>query len=209
MKLAALYSGGKDSHLATSIYFDQIEYLVTIIPKSRFPYMYHPINLHILDRHAQSMGKEILKFEQESEDELEILKEAMAELKSHGVTGIVTGAIASNYQYSRILRLAEQFNLKVIAPLWHIDIDDYLRLYRDYGLKAIIVGVYAYPLDDSYLLREYDRELAYYFNTISINPYGEGGEFETFVYQSNIMPRVEFRINRIEGKNNSWTAYLE
>ncbi|MCS7122338.1 MAG: diphthine--ammonia ligase [Candidatus Micrarchaeota archaeon] len=208
MKLAALYSGGKDSHLAVSIYRDKIEYLINIIPKSRFPYMYHPINLELVKTHAENMGISLLRFHQESDNELEALERAMSEVKDLGCDGIVTGAIGSKYQFSRIQRIASRLDLEVYSPLWQIDLDRYFELYDRYRVKALIVGVYAYPLDKKYLLREFNRELADELVNHSINPFGEGGEFESFVVESSIMTRVDYRVDRIEGKLNSWTAYL-
>ena len=60
-----------------------------------------------------------------------------------------------------------------------------MRELIDAGFKVIIVGVFAYPLDESWLLREIDNkfiEEAVELNKkYKIHVAGEGGEFETFV----------------------------
>lgn len=208
MKLAALYSGGKDSHLAISIYRDKVEYIINIIPNSRFPYMYHPINLDLVDRHAENLKIPLLKFYQREDNELEVLERALREVKDLGCEGVVTGAIASNYQFSRIQRLASEIGLEIYSPLWHIDVERYFELYNRYKIRALIVGVYAYPLDKKYLLREFNRDLANELIEKNINPFGEGGEFESFVVESSIMPKIDYKVERIEGKLNSWTVHL-
>lgn len=210
MKLGVLYSGGKDSHLVLNLLKDSISALITVYPSNSFPYLYHSINLNIVKEHSKRLNLPLISLSQEELSEVEALDKAVKiAIDKYKITGIAAGAIASNYQKQRIEKIANKYNLKTYFPLWNIKIDDYFYLYEKYKIEAIITGVYAYPLDEKYLLRSYSKELAKYFNSLGINPYGEGGEFESLVYSSLVLEKINYKVEKIEGKLNSWTAYIK
>ncbi len=75
--------------------------------------------------------------------------------------------------------------MKCFNPLWDKDEFEYLnKLIKD-KFKVIIVGVFAYPLDKSWLGREINEKFIEETRELNkkykIHPAGEGGEFETFV----------------------------
>ncbi len=209
MKLAILYSGGKDSHLALNIYFKHIVGLITIKPLDKHPYMYHNVNIDLVKIHSNIMNIPLLYWEQKDK-ELSALYQALDyAIKIWNIDGIVSGVIASNYQYSRIKNICDKLDLELYVPLWGIDIDNYFDLYDKYLIKSILVGIYAYPLNQEYLFKEYNKRLALELESLNINPFGEGGEFESFVYTSKILPKIDYKIISIEGKHNSWTGHIK
>src|SRR4030042_1445770 len=74
-------------------------------------------------------------------------------------------------------------DLQCLNPLWKKDQKELLEEIVEEDYKAIISGVFAYPLDRSWLGREIDREmidrLVKLQEKYGINPAGEGGEIET------------------------------
>ena len=206
MKLAALFSGGKDSAFAIYIaqqYGWEITHLVTLVSKSQESYMFHVPNIHLVDSLAEAMDIPLIKHETagEKEEELEDLKDA---LSIPGIDGVLTGAIASDYQWSRINRVCHHLNLRVFSPLWRKDHAMLVKDMIDAGFEIMIVGVYAHGLGEEWLGRILDRdafgELLALKEKYGISPAGEGGEFETLVLDA---PHFKKRL-AVERMEKEW-----
>ncbi len=198
MNVAALFSGGKDSTYA--VYLAQqrgwnVKYLVSLFPKVDDSYMFHVPNIHLTPMLAEAMEIEFIKKETagEKEKELEDLKEVLATLD---VDGVLTGAIASNYQRSRIETICQELGLTCHNPLWHLEQKGILEEMMSAGFRIMFVGVYAEGLSTDWLGRMLDAdalaELEVIAETYGINISGEGGEFETLVLDGpNFSKRLE------------------
>ncbi len=108
MQLASLYSGGKDSNYA--LYLAQqagfeVETLVTLLPQEG-SWMYHVPNIRWTGLLAQALGIPQVqeKAGEGEEEELEALQRAVSKTE---VDGLVVGAVASDYQYSRVNQVCE------------------------------------------------------------------------------------------------------
>jgi uncharacterized protein (TIGR00290 family) len=149
------------------------------------------------------------------EEELKDLKQAIKTAKEkYGIQGIVTGALHSEYQRSRIQKICDELELECINPLWHMNEIEYLKKLVASKFKVIIIGVFAYPLDQTWLQREINdkfiEEVIDLKDEYKIHPAGEGGEFETFVVNCPLFER-ELKIikHEAEGKGNSWKLNIE
>ena len=187
MRLAALVTGGKDSILA--LYRAQkmghtIEVLATMIPKRSDSYMFHFPNIHLTDHISRAVDIPLVKAETSGIKETELidLKKLLASLD---VDGVVSGAILSSYQKERIGRICEELGLESVTPLWHQDPYNLMKELIDLKFKVIIVGVYAYGLDQTWLGKEIDTEtlekLVELNEKFQISLVGEGGEYESLV----------------------------
>lgn len=190
MRLAALYSGGKDSTFA--LYLAQqmgheISNLVTILPKEQESWIFHVPNLNMVPLLSESMGIPLMTADTigTEEGDMEGLRRALSSLD---VEGVVTGAVWSDYQWDRINTVCGDLGLKVITPLWRKDQDAVLNDMIDSGIKAMIIGCYAEGLDESWLGRIIDRsameELTVLRERYGISVIGEGGEYETLTLDS-------------------------
>ncbi len=189
MKVAALFSGGKDSTYATykaMALGHEVEFLVTIVPEREDSWMFHHQNIRLTTVQAELMGLKqiIVSSSGVREKELEDLFNVLSRL-SGSIEGIVSGAIASKYQKTRIDRVCEALGLESIAPLWGRDPVKLMYEQLDSGIEAMIVGCYAMGLNEKWLGRKIDeeaiRELEGLYKKYGVNPAGEGGEIETFV----------------------------
>jgi len=162
----------------------EIASLLTIRPADPVSMMFHVPNLSVTPLQAEAMGVPLLEeTAQPGEDgELDALRQAF---RRADADGIVVGAIASDYQHSRVNRIAAELGLRVFAPLWR---QDPSRLVHDYlaaGLRIVFSSVSADGFDASWLGRPWDAEtvedLLRLHATRGIHPCGEGGEFETLV----------------------------
>ncbi|MCH7771486.1 MAG: hypothetical protein IIA49_10810 [Bacteroidetes bacterium] len=79
-------------------------------------------------------------------------------IKKYKIQGIVSGALASNYQKQRIDNICNELNLKSIAPLWHIDPEKYLKDLIKNNFKAIITGIAAEGLNKDFLGKKINND---------------------------------------------------
>jgi ABC transporter with metal-binding/Fe-S-binding domain ATP-binding protein len=207
MRLAALYSGGKDSTLALYIAEQMghsVEYIVNIIASSDDSMIFHVPNSNMVPLLAESMGKKLITAETKGneDDDMDALRKALKDLD---VDGIVTGAVWSDYQWERINAVCDPLNLVCLSPLWRKDQDTVFKELIDSDITAVIAGVYADGLDDTWLGRNvcenYD-ELKRLSATKKISIIGEGGEYETLTLDS---PLQSSRL-AIEGYEKEWNG---
>jgi ABC transporter with metal-binding/Fe-S-binding domain ATP-binding protein len=207
LKLAVLFSGGKDSTYATWVAEHQgwdIETLVSIFPKSVESLMFHFPNIRWTRIQAQAMGVPHRTIET-SKDELLSLREGLDKMREAlGIDGVVTGAVASDYQKSRIDQICDTLGIKSFAPLWHKDPKILVADLKAAGFKIILSGVAASGLDKSWLGQELTDERWATLEKLSrkhgIHLTGEGGEYETFVLDA---PHFNDRIS-IEKSHYEW-----
>jgi diphthine-ammonia ligase len=187
MKVAALFSGGKDSVFA--VYITQqfgwdVSHLVTVLPVKQDSYMFHSINIHLTELLAQAIDIPLVKKSTKGEKETELidLKNLLQDLE---IDGVISGAIASEYQRTRIEKICDEIGIKSFTPLWHKNQELLLRDQVKAGFHSIIVGVFASGFDETWLGKTIDEEaintLVHLNKKYGINIAGEGGEFETLV----------------------------
>ncbi len=183
MKAIALFSGGKDSTYAIYLAMQQgfeIEKLVTIYPKREDSYMYHVPAIDRTRYQAEAMGipQDIHSIGDSVEDLMEVLSH-------YDVDAVISGAIASNFQKTKIEEVCTELGMLSYAPLWGKDQNLLLRDMLLADFKIMIVAVAAYGLDERFLGRILDdsmlRSLQEMERRYRINVSGEGGEYETFV----------------------------
>jgi diphthine-ammonia ligase len=201
VKLGVLFSGGKDSVFACyrAAERNEVACLITLVSENLDSYMFHTPNIRATAQQAEAMGFPQLSWPTrgEKETELKDLRDALSAARDRfGIEGVVTGAIESVYQAARIQRIARDLDLWCFNPLWQINQVDYLGLLLSKGFKVIISGVFACPLDSSWLGAELTEKLVSRLADLQrryqINPSGEGGELETFVLDGpNFRKRIE------------------
>ncbi len=210
MKVSALFSGGKDS--AYSLYLVQqqgweVVSLLTVVPKASDSYMFHHPNIRWTRLQAEALGIPI-RYRDSSglkEEELKDIEALMRKEKEAG--GFVCGAIASDYQWSRLNEIAHRLGRPLHAPLWR---KDQLTLLEDMvhaGFKFMIAGVYAEGFDEGWLGKVITSksiaELKALRDKYRISVSGEGGELETFVLDG---PNFSKAI-RVEEAHANWSRH--
>lgn len=189
MRMAVLYSGGKDSTYAMMKAIEdghEITHLITITPKRDDSYMFHHPCIDLTRLQAESMGIKHTMRESSGEKEVELgdLKTALSEIKGE-IDGVVTGAVSSNYQKSRIDSICSELGIESVAPLWGMEAAEVLKGAVDAGIEFIITSVSTGGLDDSWLGRKIDRpaidELVKISEKEPFNVQFEGGEAESLV----------------------------
>ena len=124
MKVAVLFSGGKDSCLALWYAIHQgwdIATLISIHPENRDSWMFHypAVTLTRLQAQTMDLPLVIVDTSGEKDRELEDLTACLIDMKELlGVEAIVSGAVASEYQRTRIDSICNRIGLRGFTPLW-------------------------------------------------------------------------------------------
>jgi diphthine-ammonia ligase len=218
--VGVLFSGGKDSAFATYLAKREgyrVACLISILSENMDSYMFHTPAVSKVRKQAEAMNVPLVlqKTKGVKESELKDLEKAIRNAKEkYKIQGIVTGAVESVYQASRVQEICNELDLECFNPLWQKDQIELLEELVKYGFMVIITSVAAYPLDGSWLGKEIDRDFIVKMKALNekykINPAGEGGEFETFtLYSPLFRKRLRVKDKIISGKENSWRMELE
>jgi ABC transporter with metal-binding/Fe-S-binding domain ATP-binding protein len=219
MRLGVLFSGGKDSTLALHMAAEKEEVvcLITLVSKNPESYMFHTPNIDITALQAEALGLPLVSVvtEGQKEEELEDLEKAISQAKTQfNLDGIVTGAVESVYQASRIQRICSHLNVWCFNPLWKHNQKKLLESLIEKNLNVIISGVFAYPLDENWLGKKMDmtviRRLIDLQKQYGISPSGEGGEIETTVLDAPLFKkRIEVLDSGVAARGNSGVFHIK
>ena len=214
MKLAALFSGGKDSTFAIYLAKKQgheINCLLTIFPKSEESHLLHHPNMAWTSLQAESMNIPQITEESlsdETQSELDLIEKILIKAKKDfQIEGMVHGGIKSKFQKNNFEKLCDKLNLKSISPLWDTDPKQYMNDLVDSKFDFIITSVSSAGLDDTWLGKKIQKddlaELEKLSDKFEFNLNFEGGEAETFVVDC---PLFSHPIDIIKGEK-TWDGY--
>ena len=213
MKLGVLFSGGKDSTFALdkAVEKEQVTCLITVLSKNPESYMFHTPNIHLTKLQAEAIGLPLITkvTEGKKEEELKDLEQAITEaINQHDIEGVVTGAVESVYQAERVQRICNRLDIWCLNPLWKRNQRQLLEELVGKRFNVIISGIFAYPLDETWLGKQIDTDiigmLVELEKKFGISPSGEGGEIETTVLDAPLFKkRIEILASEVEAKGNS------
>jgi ABC transporter with metal-binding/Fe-S-binding domain ATP-binding protein len=219
MKLGVLFSGGKDSTYAAWLAKKaghSIDCLITLVSQNKESYMFHTPSIELVEKQAQIMDIHLIKKETSGvkEEELIDLEKAIYKaIMKHEIQGVVTGAVESVYQATRIQEICNKLGIECFNPLWQKNQIELLDELIKSKFEAIIVGAFAYPFDAKWLGRKIDLKFIEKIKELEekykINPAGEGGEFESFILNCPLFKKpLKVKDLQISGEGNSWRAEL-
>jgi diphthine-ammonia ligase len=212
LQLGALISGGKDGLLAMEIMKKQnqdIACLITIESGNPDSFMFHTPNTHVVEGQAKSMGIPLIKQKTQGVEKVELkdLETAIKKaIKKHHIEGIVSGALYSNYQRTRIENIADTLGLKVFAPLWHVDQEQEMIQLLNSGYEIVFSSVAAAGLSKEWvgkaLTHDRLKKLVALNKKVGLNIAGEGGEFESLVLDAPLFnQKIKITQSSVESTN--------
>ena len=216
MKLAALFSGGKDSCFALykAAQRHKIKCLVTISSKNKESYMFHTLNIEATKMQAKTLGipQILIETEGRKEKELKELKKALEIAKEkYAIQGVVTGAVRSLYQATRIQKICHKLELFCFNPLWLKDELELIEEILAAKFEVVITGIFAAGLTKELLgknLKEVLPQLKRAKEKYNISIVGEGGELETFVINCPLFKK-KLAIDKFEIIEEGLSAYMK
>ena len=214
MKLACLFSGGKDSTYAIHLVKKQgheVTCLLSVFPKSDESHLLHHPNLKWTKLQSESMKIPQLIIDSSSDetnDELivleKLLKNAIDEFK---IEGLVHGGIKSKFQKEKFEILCEKLNLILVSPLWESEPKKYMNDLLESDFHFMMTTVSSNGLDDQWLGKVISKSDVSTLETLSekfgFNLNFEGGEAETFVTDCPLF----FSSIKINKFTKNWDGY--
>lgn len=220
MKLGILFSGGKDSMYAAYLAKKnnyQLSCLITIQSENPDSYMFHTPSIDCVKKQTELIKIPIIivRTKGEKEKELKDLELAIIKaIKRYKIEGIVSGAVESVYQSTRIQKICNKLNIECFNPLWLKNQEELLKDIIKNKFEVIITGVFAYPLNKKWLGRKINKrfikDIKELYEKYGISISGEGGEIESFVVNCPLFKRkLEIKSYKDFGEGNSWRRELE
>jgi uncharacterized protein (TIGR00290 family) len=186
MKIAASWSGGKDSGLACYKAMAQgydVTHIVTFIWET--PSVAHPLPLIALQ--SKALGIEHVEA-RVKEPYFEQYIEAISHLiKENGIAGIVTGDVCfvDSSRRNWMDDVCKELSIKIIKPLWDVDRYEILNELISQGFKAVFTCVKQPWFDEKWLGRELNweclKDLKELREKYGIDLCGEFGEYHTMI----------------------------
>lgn len=192
MKIASLFSGGKDSTFAVHMMQKQgndVVVLLTLFPHSAESHLLHHSNMSWIKLQSESMQIPWLiagLSSDETEHELlEMEKLLVIAKEEFDIEGVVHGGIKSNFQKEKFETVCQKLGLKVFTPLWDTEAEKYMNNLLDANFSFIVTSVTSEGLDYTWLGKKITRADLLILKNLSekfkFNLNFEGGEAETFV----------------------------
>lgn len=192
MKVAVLFSGGKDStysiYKAKKVGHDVV-CIVTIFPQSEESELLHYPNIQFTKLQSESMNIPQISFKVDStnpNNEVKTLEEILIKAKDEfGIQGIVHGGILSEFQRKQFEKISQSLGVTLISPLWKKDEKEYMKNLLESKFHFMPISVTSDGLDESWLGKEITEKDLVTLSNLSqkfgFNLSFEGGEAETFV----------------------------
>lgn len=220
MKLGILFSGGKDSTYATFLTKKkgyEIKCLITIISENKDSFMFHTPSIIRVKKQSEVMKIPLVVVNTKGEKEKELLdleNAIIIAIKKYKINGIVTGAVESIYQSSRIQKICNKLNIECFNPLWQKNQFELLNDLIENKFNAIVIGVFAEGFNKKWLGRRINKNFVNDIKKVSekfgISVSGEGGEFESFVLNCPLF-RKKLKIVGFKdfGGESSWRREIK
>lgn len=214
MRLGVLFSGGKDSTYAAWLAKNEgytISCLISLWSHNNDSFMFHTPAIELTKKQAECMDLPLIVQETEGEKEIELkdLEKAIKlAIKKYKIEGVVTGAVESVYQASRVQNICNKLGIECFNPLWQKNQVEILEDLIKNKFEVIISGVAAYPLDKKWISRVIDKkfieDICGLSDKYKINPAGEGGEFESLVVNCPLFKkRLGVELRNVFGEGNA------
>jgi uncharacterized protein (TIGR00290 family) len=202
MNLVSSWSGGKDSCLACYKAIEsgyRVSCLLNFISKEYKRCCFHGIEAPLLNLQTELIGIPLIQVEVSADMEKyeTEFKEAVSEIKTKGIQGMVFGDVYLEEHRDWVERVCKDLEILPIEPLWNHLPFRIVEEFIDLGFKAIVVSCKADILGKDFIGRYLDKDLFRELQMRNICPCGENGEFHTFVIDG---PMFKRRIEILESE---------
>ena len=204
MKVAVLFSGGKDSTYAIKHCLDQgwDITLISVKPISDEAYIWHFPTVELTPLQAEALGiKKHIYLECNEIGPKEEASVIEPVLKKLDIDAVVLGGVGlQETQIKEVTKIAKKYGIEVIVPHSYLNSEELLKEELDKGLEIMITECAAGGLTKEWLGKIISKENFSEFRKLSekhgFDLLGEGGAYNTFIMDA------PFFKNRIEIVNS-------
>ncbi len=158
MRVAVLFSGGKDSVLALQDCLrkgDEVRYLVSFFSDKPEPYMYNYSNMSVAIMQSLSLGIKLVTRKVEPGKERDEMKKTLESLKAE-IQAVVVGTQLSGSQKALLSGICKSLGVKLLTPLARKRQDSLWKSALDSGFEIVII--YSKGMDRKLLGKTVDRK---------------------------------------------------
>lgn len=205
VRIAILCSGGKDSsyaHWWANLQGWDVLALITCKIIKNDSMMFQIPCVDIVEFQSKVTNTKYIEFKitgDEKTEMIELEKQIFRRMEKgqilHQIDGLVSGALKSDYQKSRVEIMCQNLNIKSFSPLWHKDSGAHMKSLLSHGFEVMISSVSCEGLGKEWLGTVLNKksfsELLELSRKYRFSVDGEGGEYETSVLNA---PHFKSRI---------------
>lgn len=179
------WSGGKDSALAfyhAKVRFGHLDYILTMFDEGCNATRAHGIGRELIAMQAESLGVGLVEGCASWNDYERVFLRILRTKFQHGLG--VFGDIDLHEHLDWVVRVCLDAAVSVFEPLWQRPREKLIEEFLVLGFRARVVAVRK-GLEDL-LGVEVDRRFFEHLHRRGMDPFGEKGEYHTFVYDGPI-----------------------
>ncbi|MBI2542705.1 MAG: diphthine--ammonia ligase [Candidatus Aenigmarchaeota archaeon] len=218
MKVAVMFSGGKDSTMALNYALSQgwdVETLISVKPKSTESFLYQYSTVEWTRLTSEALGIPVIHVKSEKigpKEEADELEEVFKNLK---VDAILMGGVGlQETQIRELKRVAQKFGIDIIVPYENLTSEELFDKTINSGFDIMMTDVATDGLGPEWLGKKLDKETAGEFKKLSkkfgFDVLGEGGYYNTFVVNGpKFKKKIEVISSRKIWDNKTSSGYLE
>ncbi len=218
MKVAIMYSGGKDSSMALKYALDKswnVEALISVKPKSTESFLYQYATVEWTRLSSEALGIPAIHIRSEKIGPKEEAEELEAVFSRLNVNKILVGGVGLQAtQIREWKRVAGKFGLELMVPYENLTSEELFRKTIDSGFDIMMTDVASDGLGPEWLGRKLNKSNFEEFKELSkefgFDILGEGGYYNTFVVDGPIFKKkIEFIDAEKVWDNKTASGYLE
>ena len=218
MKVAVMYSGGKDSTMALKYALDQgwnVEALISVKPKSTESFLYQYATVEWTKLSSEALGIPAIHFKSEKIGAMEEADELEQVFRSLKVDAILAGGVGlQETQIREWRRVAQKFGIKLIVPYENLSSEELFDKTIDSGFDIMLTDVATDGLGPEWIGKKLNKENAEEFKMLSkrfgFDVLGEGGYYNTFVTDGPIFKKqIQVLNSRKVWDKKTSSGYLE
>lgn len=218
MKVAVMYSGGKDSTMALNYALEQewdVQALISVKPKSTESFLYQYATVEWTRLSSEALGIPVIHIKSEkigAKDEADELEDTFKNLQ---VGAILMGGVGlQETQIREIKRVAAKFGINIIVPYQNYTSGELFERTVSSGFDIMLTDVATDGLGPEWLGKKLNKSNADEFKRLSkkfgFDVLGEGGYYNTFVVDGPIFKKkIEVLKTRKVWDNKTSSGYLE
>jgi len=218
MRVAVMYSGGKDSSMALKYALDKgwdVEALISVKPKSTESFLYQYATVEWTRLSSEALGIPAIHVKSEKIGPKEEAEELESVFSKLGVDKILVGGVGLQAtQIREWRRVAGRFGIELMVPYENLTSEELFEKTINSGFDIMLTDVASDGLGPEWLGRKLSRSSFEEFRQLSkefgFDILGEGGYYNTFVVDGPIFKKkIKFVDAENVWDNKTSSGYLQ